>query len=64
MARAPVLPTLDNWYSTQEVADHFGVTTRAVLRMIRMGRLTATKKGWEWLVHETALPDSWPPPAS
>lgn len=56
------VPTLDAWLCTDEVAAHFNVTRRAVLRMIRLGRLRAQKKGWEWLVHHRDLPSEWPPP--
>lgn len=58
MARAP---TLQGWFTTDEVADYFGVPARSVLRMIREGRLKAEKKGWVWLVHKSNLPESWPP---
>jgi excisionase family DNA binding protein len=57
-------PRLDVWFCTDEVAAHFGVTRRAVLRMIRLGRLRAYKKGWEWLVYRDDLPSEWPPPVS
>lgn len=57
-----VAPSLDDWLTTDEVAEHFNVPARIVLRMIRDERITAEKKGWVWLVHRSNLPDSWPPP--
>jgi len=60
MSRAA--PTLDDWFTTDEVAEQFQVHPRVVLRMIREDRLKATKKGWVWLVHRSELPASWPPP--
>ena len=53
--------TLDGWLTTDEVAEHYGVPARVVLRMIREQRLPAQKKGWVWLVHESDLPATWPP---
>lgn len=61
MARAA--PALDDWFTTDEVAALYGVHPRVVLRMIREKRLEAAKKGWQWLVHESCLPASWPPPS-
>jgi excisionase family DNA binding protein len=55
-------PELKGWLTTQEVADRYNCPTRVVLRMIREGRLTASKLGWQWVVHESSLPASWPPP--
>lgn len=60
MSRAA--PTLDDWLTTEEVAEKFEVHPRLVLRMIREDRLKATKKGWVWLVHREDLPKLWPPP--
>jgi excisionase family DNA binding protein len=60
MARAA--PTLEDWLTTDEVAERYGVQPRMVLRMIREKRLVAVKKGWVWLVHRTSLPTVWPPP--
>lgn len=60
MARAA--PTLEGWMTTQEVAEHYGVPSRIVLRMIRQERLSAQKLGWQWVVHRSQLPESWPPP--
>ena len=48
--------------TTKEVAEHFAVPQKVVLRMIREDRLQATQKGWIWLVHRDDLPLSWPPP--
>lgn len=62
MARAA--PTLDDWLTTEEVAEIFGIPPRIVLRMIRQDRLQATKKGWVWLVHRRHVPKSWPPPVA
>lgn len=59
MARAA--PTLDGWLTTEQVAERFGVPNHRVLRMIRTERLKATKLGWIWLIHETDLPETWPP---
>lgn len=57
--------SLDDWLTTDEVANQYGVTPLAVTRMISKGRLRATKKGWQLLVHVSDLPKSWPPaPAS
>jgi len=55
-------PSLDDWLTTDEVAEYFDVPARIVLRMIRDDRITAEKKGWMWLVHRSNLPASWPPP--
>ena len=55
---------LSDWLTTKEVADHYGVPTKAVLRMIREDRLKAHQKGWIWLVHIDDLPGAWPPPKS
>lgn len=60
MARAA--PTLEDWLTTEEVAAIYNVHPRIVLRMIREGRLVATKKGWVWLCHRSHLPEAWPPP--
>lgn len=57
-----VASTLDDWLTTNEVANHYGVPVHHVLRMIREGRLKAQKKGWQQLVHVSDLPKSWPPP--
>lgn len=54
--------SLEEWMSTKQVADHFGVPTRVVLRMIREGRLRARKFEWVWVVHRNDLPETWPPP--
>lgn len=62
MSRAA--PTLDDWFTTEEVAEHYSVPTRIVLRHIRNGRIPATKKGWVYLVHVNDLPKSWPPTAA
>jgi len=62
MSRAA--PTLDDWLTTDEVAERFDVHPRIVLRMIRENRLKATKKGWVWLVHRNDVPSSWPPPVA
>jgi len=53
---------LEDWLTTKEVADHYGVQTKSVLRMIREDRLKACQKGWIWLVHVDDLPSTWPPP--
>jgi excisionase family DNA binding protein len=53
--------TLDSWLTTQEVADHYGVPTKTVLRMIREDRLKASKRGWVWFIHKDDLPNNWPP---
>ena len=53
---------LTDWLTTKEVADHYGVPTKTVLRMIREDRLRASQKGWIWLVHKDDLPREWPPP--
>ena len=55
------VPSLDEWLTTDEVAEHFQVPSRVVLRMIREKRLKAHKKGWQWLVHQKDLPANWPP---
>lgn len=54
--------SIEQWFSTKQVADRYNVPTRAVLRMIRVGRLKARKFEWVWVVHVDDLPDSWPPP--
>lgn len=54
--------SLESLMTTEEVAQHFGVSPHAVVRMIRQERLRATKKGWVWLVHKRDLPATWPPP--
>jgi len=54
-------PTLDDWLTTEDVAEHYGVPVNKVLRMIREDRLEATKKGWVYLIHRTWLPEAWPP---
>lgn len=58
MSRAA--PDLDDWLTTEEVAEHFGVPTRVIVRMIRDEKLPATKKGWVYLVHRSDLPASIP----
>lgn len=60
MARS--IPNLDDWLTTEEVAELFQVHPRVVLRMIREGRLSAEKKGWVWLLYKDELPATWPPP--
>ena len=62
MVRVAV-PSLDEWLTTDDVAERYNVPTRSVLTHIRNGRLPATKKGWVYLIHETQLPKSWPPAA-
>ena len=56
--------SLEQWYSTKQVAVRYNVPTRTVLRMIREGRLKAQKFEWVWVVHIDDLPDTWPPPKS
>lgn len=63
MVRAAPKPKLTGWLTTKQVADMYDVPTRTVLRMIREERLHADKIGWQWFVHESQLPSSWPPPA-
>jgi excisionase family DNA binding protein len=62
---SPEAPTLDDWLTTEEVAKKYNVLPRVVLRMIREGRLAASKPegGWQWLIHKSHLPEHWPPPA-
>lgn len=62
MQTATNIRVLEGYLTTQGVADHFGVPVRSVLTMIRKGRLPAQKLGWVWLIHESQLPESWPPP--
>jgi len=62
MGRA--VPTLDDWLTTDDVAEHYNIPTRIVLRNIRNGRLPAVKKGWVYLIHVTHLPATWPPTAA
>lgn len=59
-----VASALSDWLTTKEVAELYGVPTKAVLRMIREDRLKAQQKGWIWLVHKDDLPGEWPPPKS
>lgn len=59
MSRAAA--TLDDYLTTEEVAEHYGVFNRVVLRHIREGHLPAVKKGWIYLVHKDDLPEEWPP---
>lgn len=54
--------SLKGWLTTQQVADHYRVHPRVVLRMIREDRLSAEKLGWQWMIHESSLPETWPPP--
>ena len=54
--------SLDDWMTTEAVAEHYDVPTRTVLRMIREDRLQAKKMGWQWVVHKDWLPEVWPPP--
>ena len=63
MSRTATTP-LDDWLTTEDVAKRFDVPVHRVLRMIRVGRLKASKKGWQQLVHVSDLPRSWPPPRS
>jgi len=53
-----VAPNLADWLTTDEVAEHYNVPTRVVIRAIREGKIPATKKGWMYLVHESDLPAS------
>jgi excisionase family DNA binding protein len=48
--------------TTTDVANRYDVPTRIVLRMIREGRLKAMKLGWQWVILESDLPETWPPP--
>ena len=64
MSGTSTAPTLDQWLTTQQVADHFDIHPRVVLRMIREGRLQAVKFGWQWVVHRSQLPATWPPPVA
>lgn len=52
----------ENLLTTDQVAQHFKVPVRYVLRMIRLKRLKAKKLGWIWLINRADLPDKWPPP--
>jgi hypothetical protein len=58
----PVHSLVEDWYTTAEVAGTYGVEPAAVLRMIRRGRLPASKLGWVWVVHKDDMPSRWPPP--
>ncbi len=55
--------SLDDWLTTEDVAIRFSVSVRAVTHMIAQGRLKASKKGWQLLVHVSDLPAQWPPDA-
>lgn len=55
-------PTLDDWFTTDEVADRYNVSRENVLRMCREDRLRNKKKGWVYLIHRSWLPANWPPP--
>jgi hypothetical protein len=59
---SPVVVSLDGWLGTNDVAEIFDVPPRVVLRMIREERLKAVKVSWVWMIHQSWLPDSWPPP--
>ena len=52
---------LDDWWTVRQVAEVFGIQDRQVVAMIRCGRLRAEKKGWQYLVHKSWVPRSWPP---
>lgn len=53
---------LSGLMTTTDVANRYDVPTRIVLRMIREGRLKAMKLGWQWVILESDLPETWPPP--
>lgn len=54
--------SLEDWFSTEDVAATFNVRPAVVLRMIREGRLRAVKFSWVWAIHRSWIPNSWPPP--
>lgn len=53
---------MEEWLCTEDVALLFNVRPTVVLRMIREGRLRATKFSWVWAIHRSWIPDTWPPP--
>lgn len=55
---------LKPYMTTNDVAARYDTQPRTVLRMIREGRLKATKMGWVWFVHKDDLPKTWPPPTN
>ena len=46
---------LEAWMSTQETADHFGVTDRCIRKWCRTGRLPATWTGNRWWINRNYL---------
>ena len=55
---------VESLLTVRQIAERFDVGTNSVLRMIREKRLEAKKVGWQWVVDESDLPESWPPPTS
>ncbi len=46
---------MDNWLTTSEAADDLGVTRPRVLQFIYAGRLPATRRGHQWMIHRKDL---------
>lgn len=46
---------LDTYADVQEVAERLGIHAESVRRLIRQGKLPATKFGNKWLIKKTTL---------
>lgn len=46
---------MEKLLSTSEAAEALGISIRRVVELIAEGKLTATKKGRDWLIHQSAL---------
>ena len=48
-------PVEDRLLSTEEAAETLGVSRQYITRLAREGKLTATRAGRDWLIHESGL---------
>lgn len=44
-----------DYYSPAEAAEALGIRYGAVMRLIRSGKLKATKVGWAWIISKSDL---------
>jgi len=52
---------LDEFMTTAQVAEVFGVPVRDVQYYIKRGLIRARKLGYFWMIHHTDIPKHWPP---
>ena len=49
------MESLDDYISTREASDRYGLSKEHIARMLKAGLLKGKKIGHDWLVHEPSL---------